>query len=348
MNSQEAIKTLRDALTRLRNECDSSGLRGRISFSYSLNVADEALAATSSIEQAANTNRAEFDGYIKRKFPHSWQLDLHINIHGEYVSMQIQAMFEAWQAARVQPKRVVLSDAEIVDMAKQAGFVAAPSGPVLFCEVTQIRTLLSAQADPIRCNSTGLESPITQPMIAEAARDDRVEYAHIDWTEISQRGLLERINREIMHPIGLAVFRDPKTGTSGGAFVSPDGIWEYSEAIKQDDVAGDAGASSIEDRMEAQAKPFAAYLTEDDFHDLHRFMECCEDSESGGHDVSKDRMRRLAELGVVRSCGFGRHEATAFGCYVHDGVWLQSPELPLRTIAERIECAAIAASKEAQ
>lgn len=49
----------------------------------------------------------------------------------------------------------------------------------------------------------------------------------IDWTEISKRGLLERINREIMHPLGLAVYRCVETGVSGGALVSPDGVWTY-------------------------------------------------------------------------------------------------------------------------
>lgn len=49
----------------------------------------------------------------------------------------------------------------------------------------------------------------------------------IDWNEISQRGLLVRINREIMHPLGLAVCRDPATGTSPGAVVSEDGPWVY-------------------------------------------------------------------------------------------------------------------------
>lgn len=51
----------------------------------------------------------------------------------------------------------------------------------------------------------------------------------VDWNELSRRGLLERINREILHPIGLAVFRDPNTGQSGGALISPDGVWEYAE-----------------------------------------------------------------------------------------------------------------------
>ena len=50
---------------------------------------------------------------------------------------------------------------------------------------------------------------------------------YIDWNELSKRGLIVRINREILHPIGLAIFRDPNTGLSGGALVSPDGVWQY-------------------------------------------------------------------------------------------------------------------------
>lgn len=61
-------------------------------------------------------------------------------------------------------------------------------------------------------------------------KDDKVhdpeEIERIDWTEISRRGLLRRINEEIMHPLGLAVYRD-EFGVSGGALVSPDGKWEY-------------------------------------------------------------------------------------------------------------------------
>lgn len=59
------------------------------------------------------------------------------------------------------------------------------------------------------------------------------EFESIDWNEISKRGLLERINREIMHPIGFAVYRDPKSGVSGGALVAPDGVWEYADEQNQ-------------------------------------------------------------------------------------------------------------------
>jgi hypothetical protein len=49
----------------------------------------------------------------------------------------------------------------------------------------------------------------------------------IDWNEISRLSLLERINREIMHPLGYAVCRQVETGVSPGALVSPDGTWCY-------------------------------------------------------------------------------------------------------------------------
>lgn len=58
-------------------------------------------------------------------------------------------------------------------------------------------------------------------------------FGWIDWNELSYRGLLARINQEIMHPLGLAVFRDQETGGSGGALISPDGKWEYSKNLHE-------------------------------------------------------------------------------------------------------------------
>lgn len=59
---------------------------------------------------------------------------------------------------------------------------------------------------------------------------EKIEW--IDWGEISRLGLLERINREIMHPLGLAVARDVDTGVSPGAMVSPSGAWRYADAAE--------------------------------------------------------------------------------------------------------------------
>lgn len=57
-------------------------------------------------------------------------------------------------------------------------------------------------------------------------------------------------------------------------------------------------------------------IAPDELKALGRFRDCAEDTSSGGHDVSKDMMRRLTALGVVRSMGFGRHETTDFGDWV--------------------------------
>lgn len=55
----------------------------------------------------------------------------------------------------------------------------------------------------------------------------------LDWNELSKRGLIRRINTEILHPLGLAMNRVPETGISTGAYVSPDGLWEYPVEAKK-------------------------------------------------------------------------------------------------------------------
>ena len=76
------------------------------------------------------------------------------------------------------------------------------------------------------------------------------------------------------------------------------------------------------------------FLLPDDLAALKRFAECCEDTDSGGHDVAKDRMARLREIGVVESKGFGRHQITTFGGYVLDLANEEAPVLPLKTYAD--------------
>lgn len=53
----------------------------------------------------------------------------------------------------------------------------------------------------------------------------------LDWNELSALGLIVRINAEILHPLGLAIFRDPASGISAGAMIAPDGKWEYAPDI---------------------------------------------------------------------------------------------------------------------
>ena len=54
----------------------------------------------------------------------------------------------------------------------------------------------------------------------------------IDWNKASELGLVEKINREVLHPLGLAMTRNPETGASESILIADDGVWEYSPKMK--------------------------------------------------------------------------------------------------------------------
>lgn len=49
----------------------------------------------------------------------------------------------------------------------------------------------------------------------------------INWNQMSELGLIERINKEMLHPLGLALSRTVETGSSDTILISDDGGWEY-------------------------------------------------------------------------------------------------------------------------
>ena len=53
----------------------------------------------------------------------------------------------------------------------------------------------------------------------------------IDWNQMSELGLIRRINTNVLNPIRLAICRNPDTGTSDLVLVAEDGVWEYSSDI---------------------------------------------------------------------------------------------------------------------
>ena len=107
-----------------------------------------------------------------------------------------------------------------------------------------------------------------------------------------------------------------------------------------------AGAKLYTAPQAQPAEAPIAYLQEADQHLLHRFIETTEDDES--FDIGKDAVKRLANLGVVENCGFGRYGVTMFGYWVHEHFWHQNPSLPLKTNADRDleRRAAMAAAQE--
>lgn len=50
-------------------------------------------------------------------------------------------------------------------------------------------------------------------------------------------------------------------------------------------------------------EPFRAFVNDADLAALHRFAECCDDPESGGHDLEKEQVRRLESIGALQRSG---------------------------------------------
>lgn len=80
-------------------------------------------------------------------------------------------------------------------------------------------------------------------------KQGETELVALDWNEIAKLGLLQRINKEIMHPLGLAVYRDPSDGSSGGALIADDGVWEYSPEITSKILADDVVVERIRELL---------------------------------------------------------------------------------------------------
>lgn len=60
------------------------------------------------------------------------------------------------------------------------------------------------------------------------------------------------------------------------------------------------------ERLESRTvtiEPFRAFVTDADLAALHRFAECCDDPESGGHDLEKEQVRRLESIGALQRSG---------------------------------------------
>lgn len=138
---------------------------------------------------------------------------------------------------------------------------------------------------------------------------------------------LESAQGFIKNGIEFGYIRMPDADTPDPALRTPRLIDAAIRALKHT-----ASATAVDDVRDAIPKE-ALFLQEQDQCDLHCFIETTGDDE--GYDIGKDTISRLAELGVVRNCGFGRYSVTAFGYWAHERYWEQRPSLPLETNIDR-------------
>ena len=69
-------------------------------------------------------------------------------------------------------------------------------------------------------------------MLSPKIIQPKKKLVQLDWNDLSELGLQEKINREILHPLGLALCRTPDTGYSKLILVADDGFWEYEEDME--------------------------------------------------------------------------------------------------------------------
>ena len=68
-----------------------------------------------------------------------------------------------------------------------------------------------------------------------------------------------------------------------------------------------------------------SFVTDADIAALHRFAECCDDPESGGHDLEKEQVQRLEKIGALQRSGRISY-ITDFGDYLISAAPAQESE----------------------
>ncbi|KAB8157424.1 hypothetical protein FNV36_16960 [Raoultella ornithinolytica] len=89
-----------------------------------------------------------------------------------------------------------------------------------------------------------------------------------------------------------------------------DFVWRGEEIGRLNDEVDE-----LKEKLESHTvtiEPFRSFVTDADLAALHRFAECCDDPESGGHDLEKEQVRRLEAIGALRRFGC-IHWITGFG-----------------------------------
>lgn len=74
----------------------------------------------------------------------------------------------------------------------------------------------------------------------------------LNWNQISELGLIERINKEILHPLGLAMYREVETGESPGAYVADDGLFKYADDFRLKNFIDDQVREKLQAMLNAE------------------------------------------------------------------------------------------------
>ncbi|MDF7662382.1 hypothetical protein PUG81_25750 [Erwiniaceae bacterium L1_54_6] len=128
-----------------------------------------------------------------------------------------------------------LIESEIADFFAGFGSPGEPQTPEEMQHqlLGRIATVFASQSPK---HWTELVTPACLPCPSD--RELMGECNWLDWNQLSALGLMFRINHEILHPMGLAIFRESELAISKGALVAPDGVFTYPEYMVEETYKG--------------------------------------------------------------------------------------------------------------
>jgi len=158
-------------------------------------------------------------------------------------------------------------------------------------------------------NIGNIEPVIDEPYIPNAKK---INKRVIDWNELSKLGLIYKINSEVLHPHGLALFRDNETGISGGAIVG-DEPYTYSEdSIKNNTEK----LKNLESNILELRKNINKKVNEDDleyinfYNDTFKLFKLWkeEEAEDEAKDEAKDETKKTGPYVIYKGINYIKYK----------------------------------------
>lgn len=175
-----------------------------------------------------------------------------------------------------------------------------------------------------------------QPVIPEQTERERIRREHAEWSDatfgnVGPVGPLKHLSKEALEA---AADPDDLLEWADMQFL----LWDAQRRMGiPDDFITIAMAEKLEINKKRQwpepkdgeprlhintqsaqpvmAKQWRSFVTDADIAALHRFVECCDDPESGGHDLEKEQVQRLEQIGALQRSGRISY-ITDFGDYL--------------------------------
>ena len=148
-------------------------------------------------------------------------------------------------------------------------------------------------------NVIEMQAQKIQALLAESEADKAL-IAELQRKLIHREFLLEsadQVQKEYAEALGCA-------GDNESIMQAIDGLHDQVRTVDMSNGVLNSRIAELEARtLTVKHEPWRSFVTDDDIAALNRFAECCDDPESGGHDLDKDQVTRLEKIGALQRSG---------------------------------------------